>query len=75
MDPNDLLHHQPYQRVAVAEVGQRRRDAPEPAEQPGMPEHPIAQRPALLLSALVLRPPDVFLDGDSVRKSETAVLA
>src|SRR5438132_30603 len=62
VDADDLLHDEPHQRISVSEIGQRRRHAPEPAQQPGVSQDPIAECPALLLGALVLRPPDVLLD-------------
>ena len=62
MDPQYALHHPADQRVSIPEIGEGRRHTPKPAEQPGVAQHPIAERSAFLLGALVLRSPDVFLD-------------
>ena len=75
VNPGHSLHHQPEERVAIAEIRQRRGQAAEPAEQPRVPQQPIAQRAAFLPGALVLCAPDVLLDADLRWAGDFAELA
>src|ERR1700730_3697159 len=75
VDADESLHQQADERIAVPEIRERRGQAAEPAEQPRVPQQPIAQRAAFLPGALVLCAPDVLLDAHLRRAGDFTELA
>jgi hypothetical protein len=75
MDADEALHREAKQRRSIAEIGQRRGHAAERAEQPGVPQHPVPQRPTLVAPPLVLGAADVALDADLRWAGDLAELA
>src|ERR1700693_5283323 len=75
VDADESFHQQAEERIAVAEIRERRRQAAESAEQARVPQQPIAQGATFLPRALVLGAPNVLLDADLRRAGHFAELA